>query len=393
MATKQPAVRLVEKTEAKSARSAIVALRDEVRKTVYELDEVVDLSVVALLGRVHLCLLGKPGAAKSKVTTEITKRITGSKIFIRLLTKTSTPEELFGPIMLSGLRNDRYVRNTQGYLPEAHVGFADEVFKANSAILNSLLTLMNEREFDNDGKRSKCPLITLFGASNELPQEEGLNAMWDRFVLRTVVDYMADEGSYKALFASRATQASMPAPTAFVALETLQAAQEEVAKVALPDTVVERLLVLRRELMKAKVEVSPRRWSDSIPVLQARAWLSGRDTIVEDDLLVLEHVLWANMEQRTAVRKVVNQVINPEREQALALYDTASSAWREFEALPAEQQSARAGEFGPKIRGAGEKLKALVNKLTESDRPVGDLPAKLEVLRSWHKQMVEKLMG
>lgn len=375
-------------------RDAFLAVRAEISKQVYEMDEVLDLTLVALLARQHLCLLGKPGAAKSKIIDHLTAHITGCTYFTRMLMKTSTPEELFGPVMLSELKQDRYVRNIAGKLPLAHVAFLDEVFKANSALLNSMLKVMNERKYDNDGVVVNCPLNSLFGASNEMPQEEGLAAMWDRFVLRVVVDYMTDESSYRAMFASRVAGAHHATPAATISLDQLRAAQAEVAKVALPTKVVDRLLELRRDLKKAGIEVSPRRWSESVPVLQAHAWLAGSTEVGEDDLLVLNAILWSAPEQRPTIRKVVNQVINPAREQAIALFDQASSTWADFLALSNDEQEKRAGEYGPKIRSAGEKYKALLAEMGKGGRTVpADIANKLDQMRGWHKEMVQKLVG
>jgi hypothetical protein len=127
---------------------------------------------------------GSPGTAKSALVRAIAQAFGGS-YFERLLTKFSTPEELFGPISLKALEQDRYERVTAGKLPEAEFAFVDEVFKANSAILNSLLTAMNERLFHNDGAPAQMPLVSLFGASNELPEGKELEALFDRFRDRT----------------------------------------------------------------------------------------------------------------------------------------------------------------------------------------------------------------
>ena len=118
----------------------------------------------------------------------------GASFFERLLTRFSVPEELFGPLSMRGLENDQYVRQTDGYLPTATVAFVDEVFKANSAILNSLLTILNERLFDNGNERVEVPLLCLVGASNELPESEELDALYDRFLLRCAVEQVSAAG-------------------------------------------------------------------------------------------------------------------------------------------------------------------------------------------------------
>ena len=142
----------------------------------------------------HLLLLGPPGTAKSELGRRLSAVCGGASFFERLLTRFSVPEELFGPLSMRGLENDQYVRQTDGYLPTATVAFVDEVFKANSAILNSLLTILNERLFDNGNERVEVPLLCLVGASNELPESEELDALYDRFLLRCAVEQVSAAG-------------------------------------------------------------------------------------------------------------------------------------------------------------------------------------------------------
>ena len=139
--------------------------------------------VLAVLCQEHLLLLGPPGTAKSALSRRLSLSL-NSTYFERQLTRFSVPEELFGPLSLKELQNDKYIRNTEGYLPEATIAFVDEIFKANSAILNTMLTLINERQFDNGNQRTEVPLLCLVGASNEPPEDDELDALFDRFLFR-----------------------------------------------------------------------------------------------------------------------------------------------------------------------------------------------------------------
>ena len=150
------------------------------------------LLLAALCGE-HVLFIGPPGTAKSELGRRLSKLCSGS-FFERLLTKFSVPEELFGPLSMRALEDDEYVRQTEGYLPSASVAFIDEIFKANSAILNSLLTVLNERLFDNGSERVKIPLLCMVGASNELPESEELDALYDRFLIRKKVDQVTAGG-------------------------------------------------------------------------------------------------------------------------------------------------------------------------------------------------------
>src|SRR5262245_66567498 len=176
------------KPEACPVQEKFAAARKELSAALIERDEEVDLVLTALVANEHVLLVGPPGTAKSLLLDSLTRWLEGRRFAI-LLTKFTTVEEVFGPVSLKGLKEDRFVRVTAGRLPEADLAFLDEVFKASSAILNTLLKVLNERLFDpGDGAAGKVPLRVCVAASNEYPQAfEGgkeLCAAFDRFLLR-----------------------------------------------------------------------------------------------------------------------------------------------------------------------------------------------------------------
>src|SRR2546428_11277349 len=174
-------------------RDVLRTIRDELQQVFLERNELIDGALVAFVAAQHVLVIGPPGTAKSMLADEICRRIAGAHYFQWLLTRFTTPEELFGAVSLNALEQDDYRRLTTHKLPEAHIAFLDEIFKASSSILNTILTVMNERRFHNGREVTEVPLLTLFAASNELPEDDELLALHDRFLLRFVVDYLDED--------------------------------------------------------------------------------------------------------------------------------------------------------------------------------------------------------
>src|SRR5229473_1415762 len=185
------------------APAKLAAIRDELNQLFLERAELIDGALCALLSAHHLLIIGPPGTAKSMLADELCRRIEGANYFQWLLTRFSTPEEIFGAVSLKALEQDDYRRVTSHKLPEAHIAFLDEIFKANSSILNAILTLINERLFHNGKEITTVPLLTLFGASNELPEDDELMALYDRFLLRFVVNYIVEDFRFLKMLQAR----------------------------------------------------------------------------------------------------------------------------------------------------------------------------------------------
>jgi len=242
------------------------------------------LAFLAALAGEHTLLLGPPGTAKSALARRIHRAFRDARYFERLLTRFTVPEELFGPLSISALEQDRYERQTEGFLPRAEIAFIDEVFKANSAILNALLTLLNEREFDNGAAREPCPLISVIGATNAVPEDEVGEAFFDRFLVRLSVGPVSDAG-FRALLDLEPEDAP-PLPDALDATER-QALAAAARRVALPEPVAEALANLRAHLAGAGAYVSDRRWVKSLGLLRTAAASEGRDRVSIWDLGLL----------------------------------------------------------------------------------------------------------
>jgi MoxR-like ATPase len=284
-------------------RDALRQIREELHETFLERGDLIDGALIALCAGHHVLVVGPPGTAKSMLSDELCRRFDEARYFQWLLTRFTTPEELFGAVSLAGLEADDYRRVTTGKLPEAHIAFLDEVFKASSSILNALLTLMNERVFHNGRSPARVPLVSLFGASNELPEDNELVALFDRFLLRFVVDYIGEDFRFLKMLQMRPT-----AQRTTLSLQDLHQLQAETASVEVPAYVYRTIADIRRELGRQNIVASDRRYRQSVSALQARAYLLGRSSVTEEDLYFLEHILWSDPADRVKVAATIREL-------------------------------------------------------------------------------------
>lgn len=276
-------------------------LQQRLGQGLVERETPVKLALLAALAGEHVLLLGPPGTAKSMLAQRLRSAFLQNGYFERLLTRFSVPEELFGPLSIKGLQEDRYERLTDKYLPTASVAFLDEIFKANSAILNSLLTLLNERKFDNGNQRITTPLISLVGASNELPEGEELDALYDRFLVRLHVGPVSNDAFSQLITAGPDAEVSVPEELRLDVNE-LAAVRKDASQLPLKEDVLAILSELRDWCVVEGIPVSDRRWRKVVKLLQVSAYTCGRLEVGIWDCWLLQHCLWAKPEERERIQ-------------------------------------------------------------------------------------------
>lgn len=279
----------------------------------------VRLCFLAALAGEHTLFIGPPGTAKSELARRLHTAFRDARYFERLLTRFSVPEELFGPLSIKALEEDRYERHTDGFLPDASIAFIDEVFKANSAILNALLTLLNEREFDNGAGRLRCPLISVVGATNEVPEDEIADAFFDRFLVRLPVAAVSAEGFSALLESGRGGHWTPPARELALDPQDLARLAHDAAGVAIPEALIAVLAELRRRFAEQQIYVSDRRWVKIVWLLRVAAAGEGRPAVAPWDLLLLPWLTAPDAPRQAAVadwlaaRLGVREAFSPQR--------------------------------------------------------------------------------
>lgn len=289
----------------------LLAVLQHLKNTFVDKDEIIDLMGICLVGRENLFLLGPPGTAKSATVRELSKLLDG-KTFEYLLTRFTEPNELFGPFDIRKLRDGELVTNTEGMLPEASLIFLDELLNANSAILNSLLMVLNEKIFRRGRETRQLPVLMVIGASNHLPEDEALQALFDRFLIRVRCDNVDPQHLNALLNAGWMLEQKKVTERPSISTDKIRQMQEFTSFVDLQD-IRPQYIELIQKLRNAGLQVSDRRAVKLQRLIAASALICKRQKAVPSDLWVLRHI-WDTEEQREIISNIVNAVVGADEE-------------------------------------------------------------------------------
>ena len=348
----------------------MTALMTEVKGEVVERDELIEAIIIALLAKKNLFILGETGQAKSYSINRVRARIEGAAQFERLMSKQTDEEQLFGRLDLPSLIKGEPKLITTGKLPEAHIAFLDEAFKANDGILNALLTALNERRWTNEGETIDIPTISFFAASNEIPnfsnpEERILKPLYDRFDLKLVTEYIEErEARLTMLERKQSRQQEQILHT--ISLQELYEMQAEVSAVEVPAEINELWDNILCELRTKGIPVSDRKYLGFSPIVQAKAWLGGQAVVQREDLLILRHILWTTPEQRVTINQVLHHACADYLKLQLdVLMKMSLEAVATFEASPDGTLSENLRRLG-KLRAELNRIRLMANEFRQT---------------------------
>lgn len=380
-----------------SAQAKMQQIGVEMNNLFVERDDLIRLMQLAVVTGTNLLMLGPPGTAKSGITYEFCNRIEKANYFQWMLNKTSDPSEILGPFSVKEMENDKFLRITTGKLPEAHIAFMDEVFKSNAPTLNALLTIMNEHIFYNDGKPQDIPLISMFGASNEPPEDETLDAMYDRFIFRMNVQYVHDAANKKRMHSNyidgRMGLLNLVNKTT-ITLDELKALQESAKAVKVPKDVINKFIRLITDLERQTIHVSDRRQNECFKVMQGSAVLRGSNVVGLDDFKSLIYVLWEKEEHIPMIESAILKMVNPYDDRFKELKENFNQVKTDIEGISdASQKSKKAIESKGVIEKIVGKTNKLINEASKNGKDVKEFSEFRDMMVKYNQDLIAAALG
>jgi MoxR-like ATPase len=317
-----------------TVRAKVMQARVELNAAFIDRETEIDVLLLALLAGEHACLLGPAGTGKSELLRKIASilDVHGEDYFEIAFSKFTTPEQFLGPFKYTAIQQDVYERNTANRLPRAMIAFLDEVWKC-AAALNALLPIMCEGTFENGGTISEIPLRFVCSASNELPEDDSLGALFDRYLFRHYVRPIQGDVGRAELFRRAASSSSrrkgaVNEVNVRLTREDWDTMCSDVCAVGLTDDVTQSLLAFRTQLERDGIEHGDRRWVKAVRALQAKAYLSGDSWVDEEHFIALVPCMWTERDQiekiETAAKAAINPLVGACREIHTAARDEAN---------------------------------------------------------------------
>ncbi len=301
-------------------QNRLKSLLEAISKGLYERDEAIAIALLSAIAGESIFLLGLPGVGKSLVGRRLKLAFQDATSFEYLMSRFSTPDEIFGPISISKLKDeDTYERITDGYLPTSDIVFLDEIWKAGPSIQNSLLTVLNEKIFRNGRNDIYLPIKGIIAASNELPaKNEGLEALWDRFLIRMIVSEISDRKAFEDMITSTSHMQIEIHRSLQITAEEYEQWQAEINSIEVEPFVLDIIAKIREELTQINTNeedaemiiVSDRRWKKIIRLVRTSALLNDRESVDISDMLIIPYCIWSEEEQIEVTREIVVKAIS-----------------------------------------------------------------------------------
>lgn len=394
-------------TKAEDVAQSFNAIISELKSELPEREVEIDLLVRSVIARSHPLFIGEPGVAKSLLVRQFMSHISDATLFEVLLAKDTPSDQVIGPVSLAALEQDEFRRITKGKLPEANVAFLDEIFKANSTVLNALLSIINERIFHNNGHSMTVPLWTVVGASNELPgsDRDDLRAFRDRFGITKMVEHVRTSEGLKHVLNGQLARARGVAgegePTT-VSSDDIERIQRAATEVLIPDNVVKALTELRTRAEAENLTISARRLFEGVKLMQGAAILTGRTEVATEDMKVFEHVLWSDPEDHATAYELTLDYAGAVTKKAAKLrgeFEEQQAALSELQSkMPTDgsvPDSELMGDIG-RVSNMLKKLNGRVASSIEDAKEEGHETAELDQVLAdvdTARESVKKLLG
>lgn len=380
-----------------SAQAKMQQITVEMNNLFVERDKLVTLMELAIATGTNLLMLGPPGTAKSKIVQELCSRIENANYFQWMLNKTSDPSEILGPFSVKEMENDKFMRITSGKLPEAHIAFMDECYKSNAPTLNALLTIMNEHIFYNDGKPVDVPLISMFGASNEPPEDDSLMALHDRFIFRMEVEYVHEAGNKKRMHSNyvddRAGLLGLTNKTT-ITLEELLTLQQAAKSVKVPKDIINQFIRLISDLERQAIHVSDRRQNECFKIMQGSAILRGSNVVGLDDFKSLIYVLWEKKEHIPIIESSILKMVNPYDDRFKGLQDNFNQIKTDIENITdSVDKSKKAIESKGVIEKIVGKTNKLINEASKNGKDTKEFIEFRDAMVKYNQQLISSALG